>query len=70
MKPHDPTLPTRKVLQELLRKYDAVEPYTSDDLHWMVNVLHALNDDPDYQKAQAELESSGVEVVEAPHEED
>ena len=40
MKPHDPTLPTRKVLQELLRKYDAVEPYTSDDLHWMVNVLH------------------------------
>jgi len=59
------TLPSRKVVQELIRKYDAVEPFSNDDLHWMVNVLHALNEDPEYQKHQDEIEDSQEVVMEA-----
>jgi hypothetical protein len=69
MNHRDPTLPTRAVVRKLLNKYDKVEPFDNDDLHWMVNVLHVLNDDPEYQKHQDELEESGVDVVTAPHEE-
>lgn len=60
----DPTLPTRATVRKLLNKYDLVEPFDNDDLHWMVNVLHVLNDDPEYQKAQDELEKAGQPVVE------
>ena len=69
MNPTSAYLPTRKVLEEILRKYDNPqrEPFTAEELHWMVNVLHALNDDPEYQKAQDELEAQGFQVVEAPH---
>jgi hypothetical protein len=59
------TLPSRKVVQELIRKYDAVEPFNNDDLHWMVNVLHALNEDAEYQKHQDEIEDSQEVVMEA-----
>jgi hypothetical protein len=53
-------LPSRAVVAELIRKYDANEEYSRDDIRWMVNVLHALNDDPAYQKSQ---EENSVEVV-------
>jgi hypothetical protein len=71
MNPWTAYLPTRKVLNEILRKYDNPqrEPFTAEELHWMVNVLHALNDEPEYQKAQDALEAEGYQpVVEAPHE--
>ena len=68
MNPRDPTLPPRKVLQELIRKYDAVQPFDNDDHHWMVNVLHVLNDDPDYQRHQDELDDGDKDAVASPHE--
>ena len=70
MNPWTAYLPTRKVLEEILRKYDNPqrEPFTDEELHWMVNVLHALNDEPEYQKAQDELEAADfTEVVASPH---
>jgi hypothetical protein len=68
MNPRDPALPTRKVLRELLRKYDAVQPFDNDDLHWMVNVLHVLSDDPDYNAHQDALEDGDKDAVAAPAE--
>lgn len=64
MNVQDPTLPTRKVVEELIRKYDKVEPFDNDDHHWMVNVLHALNDDPEYQAYQDKLDQSDQPVIE------
>ena len=63
----EPYLPTKATLAALIRKYDVGDDYTRDDIRWMVNVLHALNDDPEYQRHQDELdEPDAVDVVEAP----